>query len=616
MTSQPTVPEPAEVRESVGQIVASPLFQTSERLCRFLQYISEETLAGRSERIKEYTIAIDVYQRPPGFDPKTDAIVRVEAGRMRTKLEQYYATAGAGITVRVALPRGSYVPLFTCVRAPVPPLQPVASKSNRGKWAAPLVTCVVVAALLPILWFWRRPASGQPQLAIAVLPFVSINGAETDRIARGMVEELTGALAQENGVLIASRSESDAFAGKIDLAAVGARLKVGAVLEGSVQTAGAGVRATFQLVTVADGFHVWSQSLDSLPGRRPEFQSRACSLIVRTMRAKFLGLKGGLHRPLTQNMEALSLYLRGAEAWATQRPSGLREGLGFYQDALQRDPGFAKAYEGIAASELYLADFERESAAEHIARAKQAAVNALRLDERLEDAHARLGNIYFRREWNFAEGEQHLKRSLILAPGQAPPTRWYSLLARLRKAYSEAQEELEYGLMANPRSEILQSELGLLHFQLGRLDEAQRQAANSAEIDPNYALTRYLMGLLHEAAGRLDDAEAEFRAGAGIGELRRYCLAGLGHVLAQRGRTKEAEQIAQQLTEASPPSLMLAGVVYAGLNQKERALSALEEGYRVHDLELPFCRLNPGLKSLQSEPRFRDLLSKMGVRSD
>ena len=389
--AKPVIVDPEQVLATVAQITSSPLFNTSERLCRFLRFIVAETLAGRSDGIKEYVIGVDVYGRSAEFDPRTDAIVRVEAGRLRAKLTRYYLGEDHGLSVHIALPRGTYVPVLT-------PLGPAASvgapaRGSARRWdkrailsAAGLVVAASMAALVLIRGFSKDPA----QPSIAVLPFASVNGADTDRIARGFVEQLTNTLASEFGVRVANRSESDAFTGNLNLRAIGAKLKVNVIVEGSVQSSGEGVRATIHLIRVDDGFTLWTESLESLPGRLPEFQERAANVVARTLRARFLTLKGDWRGPVAKNSRAMNLYARGHEAWLTQDAPGLRESLIHYRDALREDPTFAKAYEGIAASELFLADLERDRAAEHVALAKEAALQALRLDERLDDAQVRL----------------------------------------------------------------------------------------------------------------------------------------------------------------------------------------------------------------------------------
>ena len=537
----------AAVRQSVERISVSPLFSASARLCRFLQYITEEVLADRSQEIKEYSIGVDVYGRGVDFDPKIDAIVRVEAGRLRAKLAKFYTDCPPGVPVRIDLPKGSYVPTFKSLdQTPVT----VCAQPRPGRRGFVLALTGLLVAVLVFLWFpgheWRR--SGP--IRVAVLPFLSAGGLDADHLAAALVEQLTGELAGEGGFQVSSRSKTEAYKGSHDPAAIGTGLRVDAVIEGSLQRTDAGVRLSVHMINVADGFDLWSQTLESPADHL--FQTRAVSLVTRTLRARFAGWNGSLSRPLTADSQALVWYQKGNEAWLTQSRSGLQESIVLYHSAIKRDPRFGKAYEGLAASELYLADLDPKNAAIHLSSAKEAALAALRLDDRLDDAHARLGNIYFRREWEFVEGEDHLQRTVTLAPGSAAPTRWYSLLARLHGRYSRAQEELEYGIIANPTSEVLNCELGLLHFQAGRFAEAELQLRRADAVDPNYPLTRQLAGLLHEQAGRLDEAVAESRSCAGMSELRRYCLAGLGHVLARSGRTEESRQIARRLSEAAP----------------------------------------------------------------
>src|SRR5262249_46363518 len=153
----------------------------------------------------------------------------------------------------------------------------------------------------------------------------------------------------------------------------------------------------------------------SLPGRAAEFAEQVSNLIARTIRARLGGIpESRFSRAQSRNTAAMAEYLKGYEAWLTQRKPGIVESVGFYQRSIGREPGFAKAYEGLAASELFLASLDDRNSAEHVSRAKAAALKAISLDDRLADAYGRLGNILLRREWNFAEAERHLQRSVVL----------------------------------------------------------------------------------------------------------------------------------------------------------------------------------------------------------
>jgi hypothetical protein len=204
------VPIQAEVvRPAVERIVASSLFSESPRLSCFLRYLVEETLAGRSDRIKEYNIGVDVYGRPPDYDPKIDAIVRVEAGRLRSKLAKYYAAEGGSDPVLIELPRGTYVPVLSQLGSPEPqPARiPLAPKARRRKV---IVALGVGAVALLAISFFCRPATQTTRLSIAVLPLVNVTGdADTTRFTKALTEELTSRIAAENVFPVASRTESD-----------------------------------------------------------------------------------------------------------------------------------------------------------------------------------------------------------------------------------------------------------------------------------------------------------------------------------------------------------------------------------------------------------------------
>lgn len=610
---------PAEAaRAAVDRVTASPLFAESRRLSRFLRYLVEESLAGRGDRIKEYTIGAEVYERPPGYDPRIDAIVRVEAGRLRSKLAKYYSAEGRADPVRIELPRGRYVPVFLpACPGEAPPAAAPRRRAPLTRQTARIGLGTAALAILAAGAFLVLPRTSK-RLSIAVLPLVNATGdAETARFARTLTEELTSRIAAENAFPVASRTETDEL-GKAssDLAALGARLGVSAFLEGSVRRDPGRLGVTVQFVSARNGYHAWSQTFESLPGRSAEFHETVSNLIARTLRARFGGLtEERAIRPPSPSETAINSYLVGYEAWLTQRKAGVSESVNEYRRALEADPGFAKAYEGIAASELFLASLDPERTGEHLARAKAAALQAIALDDRLSDPHARLGNIFLRREWNFVRAENELQRAVILEPGSSPITRWYSEAARLREKYADARAELENALLANPHSEMIETELGMLDLQLGKNADAETHIRRSLAGHPAYRPAHLALGLLHQRAGRLRDAEEELRSCANESEFGRLCLAGLGHVYGLEAKRAEATRVLRQLESFVDRSMSLAAVVSLGMGDRDGALEALERAYRERDKFLPLVKIDPRFQPLQTDLRFRALLSRLGLSS-
>lgn len=604
-------------RAALERVVRSPYFAESERLSRFLRYIVEETLAGRGNSIKEYNIGVEVYERPQGYDPKTDAIVRVEAGRLRTKLAKYYAAEGAGDPVRINIPRGKYVAAL---------LQPVVTATSRADgfrvWKTRRRTAAiglaVIVTLAAVLALYRQHSRDQSGLALAVLPFrYAGGGSDTARLAQALADELTSAIARENAFPVASRTDFDRFGSSPpDLANIAAKLRVNAVLEGSVERDSDRIRLTVQLASPRDGYNIWSQTYESLPGGSAEFDEQVSNLIARTIRARFAGLsQSRFGRPQARNTAAAEQYLKGNEAWLTQRKAGVVESLEFYNRSIAQEPGFANAYEGIAASELYLASLDDRNSAQHVTRAKAAALQAITLDDRLADAYGRLGNIFLRREWKFAEAERYLQRSVMLEPGYSPITRWYSEAARLREKYQDARTELQNGLLANPNSEMIETELGMLDFQLDMLDAAEAHMRRALAGHPNYRPAHLLAGLLHERAGRFAEAEKELISCSNESEYGRLCLAALGHVYGAEGKRQEATNVAHQLEGLASRYMSLAAVTYLGMDDRERALDAVEQAYAERDKFLPLVKIDPRFRPLRFETRFRAILDRLGLAS-
>jgi serine/threonine-protein kinase len=384
------------VRAEIERITASRYFAGAERLSRFLRYIVQEEMEGRGGQIKEYAVAVEVYGRKPDYDPKSDAIVRVEAGRLRIKLEQYYTHEGRDDAVHIEVPRRSYAPVLSWQSKPEAPHQ------------LPRRWLYITAAILVVTssWlYWRswRAGSNVRFFSLAVLPLVNLSaGDEMARFSESLTEEITNRLAATEGLRVAARTSASQYQGKPrDVSSIGRALNVGAVLEGSVQRSGSQVRLTAQLVATADGYHLWSEEYQKDEAHLLDFERLAASTIARTLGGRFAGLTPVEARQTTRSQKALNWYLRGHEVWLTQKRPGLLQSVDYYQKALAEDPSYADAYAGLAASALYLDSLDPQPN-QWIARARDAATRALALNDRLADVHARLGNIYLYTDWDFA----------------------------------------------------------------------------------------------------------------------------------------------------------------------------------------------------------------------
>lgn len=282
---------PHSVERQLAKILASPSFSNSARLSRFLRYTVEQSMNGRSHELKEYLLGLDVFDRPESFDPRTDSVVRVEAGRLRAKLRQYYDGEGRDDQLVIDLPKGHYAPTFT--------MRDNGHHQGRRNEARSysFYTWILTAALvvLSLMWvhglaFTSRPA---PLSNLAVLPFEDLSAGRTNRaFLDGLVDELTNSLSNVQGLQVASRASVSRFKVKAqDLAEIGRRLRVGSVVQGRIRNTGSRVRVKVELIGINDGHYLWSEIFErdlEDAERVFEIQNDIASAITRALTPRLL----------------------------------------------------------------------------------------------------------------------------------------------------------------------------------------------------------------------------------------------------------------------------------------------------------------------------------------
>jgi len=593
-TSTPaSVEGPHPVREELDRVLASREFVNAGRLSRFLRYIVQETIAERAAAIKEYCIGVEVYDRPQEYDPKQDAIVRVEAGRLRSKLDRYYASSGSGNPLRIALPKGTYVPEFAAAAPAGPP--PPTRFPRRLVYAGVAVVILVASTLiLASRRFWPP---GIPSVKVAV-----VNEAGADPVTALFASQLTERLTQKLAAV-------DVFAvvpDKVSNARTDNLLRVSAVRSGDHLQAG------LSLVSARAGNELWGESYESLELAPWDFVERVSELAVRTLRARFPAA-AHQHQP---DVETLRLYSRGREEWSAQRLGPLLRSVDYYQQALKRDPLFARARAALAESELFIASIVPDGVKERVDRARAAASRAIELDEYVPEAHAVLGNILLWRDWNLAAAERELSRTLELQPGVSAYERWYALAAGLRGHAPAALEELELGELVNPRSETIKCEIARALLQLGELAKAQSKLDACLAISPWYAIGLELQGMIQETRGDYRTAIATYGRGLNHDEAAHlWLLASLGHAEAMAGNGERARRILQQILSLDPQTYgrrRSIALLDLALGQTDEAVAQLEAANRERAEDLPLIALDNRFGPLQGNVRYQAVLRATG----
>ena len=382
----PATPSDEAVRSQLERILASNDFAQSARVKSFLRFVVEETLAGRADRLKEFTIATEVFERDETFDPQTNTIVRVEAGRLRRRIERYYLTDGQSDEVRIDLPKGTYVPLFRIMQSAVDAEAEAAESAEAAG---------DVAVMLP-----AGPS-------IAVLPFENLSGdAEQDFFADGITEEIINDLTRFPDLRVISRHSSFKYKGRhVDVRDVGRDLGVRYVMEGSVRRAGDMVRVTGQLTDAGDGAHLFSETYDrDLSAQNIlEIQDDISSRIVAAVGQPY-GVMARAGARLakskgSQSLDAYSAVLHFYEYWFNASPELHEPVRHALLKAVELDPGYASAWAALASMELDAVrfGFDLRHRGEGLDRALEAAQRAVRLDPENSMAYHFLFSAHFHR---------------------------------------------------------------------------------------------------------------------------------------------------------------------------------------------------------------------------
>ncbi|HTT58173.1 MAG TPA: tetratricopeptide repeat protein [Opitutaceae bacterium] len=484
---------------------------------------------------------------------------------------------------------------------------------------------VAAAAAIAVLAWLRlgapRAAPALPLNRLAVLPLANLGGDATDEnFADGMTEELISSLANIRDLNVIARTSVARFKGtQLDIAAIGAALRVGSVLEGSVRMAGDEVRINVHLVDVRTQKTLWSQEYTRLLKDVFAIQSAIASSVTDALQVQLLsGERDRLERRGTASSEAYRQYLAGRAQLNKRTGEEIANAIASFTHATEEDPAFALAFAGLAEGYTLAgnAGFGSLPRDEAIARARTCAQKAIALDGSLAEAHAALGYVNFRIDWDWAAAEAEFKRALELKPGYARAHEWYGLFLAIEKRGDEALAEMRRAQDLDPLSPSVNTGIGrLLHFQR-RYDEAVAQFKEVLRLEPDYAEAYFGLGMTYLAARRYDDAIAALQTAIRLSGNRPVMVAILGLTEGRAGRKAEARRIYDDLLKSAatgPFPTYLLGVVSVGLGETDRAFQLFERACAERDGILVYLGVDPILDSLWSDPRYAALMKKIGL---
>jgi TolB-like protein/DNA-binding winged helix-turn-helix (wHTH) protein/Flp pilus assembly protein TadD len=467
------------------------------------------------------------------------------------------------------------------------------------------------------LYSWKR--SSPVIRSLAVLPLESLsNDASQDYFADGMTDELISDLGQISELRVISRTSVMAYKhARKPLPQIARELNVDAVVEGTVLRSGDQVRITAQLIEASSDKHLWSQSYEGELRDTLALQNQVARAIANQIRINLNGQEqAALKNARIVVPQAYESYLKGRYFWNKRTADGLRVALAYFNQAIDEDPKYAESYSGLADTYALLGDWQYAAmtAKEALPKAKAAAIKALELDGALGQAHNSLAFCLDGFDWDFDSAGQEFRRAIELNPGYATAHHWYAWHLSLVGQNDEAIAEMKKAENLDPLSIIINADLAELLVLAHYYDESIRQSRKTIEMDPNFALAHNQLGQAYLQKQMPDEAITELQKAVHLSAGSPTCIANLARAYALSGKKSEAIKLLSDLKKSATTNYSHASeiaVIYAALDDKTQAMSWLEKGYE--ERFNPGVLLRPGFDPLRSDPRFQDLLRRIGL---
>ena len=455
--------------------------------------------------------------------------------------------------------------------------------------------------------------------SLAVLPFDNASrDPEYDYLSDGITASLINILAAVPKLRVMAQSTVFRFkGGAIDPQAAGRDLNVRAVLTGQVMQSAGSLRIGAELVDVATGSRLWGAQYDRKSGDIFAIQDDISNEISEKLKLQLThAQKKKLTRHHTEDPEAYRIYLKGRHHWNRWTEEGFYKAIEYFQQAIEKDPAYALAHAGVADSYVLLGWNSYLAPKDAFPKAKAAALTALQFDPDLGEAHTPLAAVLWLYDWQWPEAEKEFKRSLELNPTYPTANHWHAESVMTMGRHAEAIAQMKNSQALDPLSLIINVAIGWAYYTARRYDEALAQLKQTVELDPNYPVTYWILGMVHRTLGRNATAIAEGEKGVRLSGGSPLMRAALAHSYGKAGRKKEALQILDDLTSLSKCKYVaphfFAGI-HIGLGENDRALDYLEKSYEDHSHWLIYLHIDPVMDDLRDEPRFQDLLKRVGL---
>lgn len=584
-------PEPAPgpgweqlVRQQLDRMLAAATFQQVDRLRRFLNFVVLETLAGRHDELKEYVVGIQVFGKEASFDPRSDPVVRVQARRLRARLDRYYAEEGQADEVLIELPKGGYSPVFS---------RREASVARRRS----LSTSIVSRNTACVLGFADDSAAG-----------------ELAYFCRGLRDEVIHRLSSLANLRLLAWDGHDSGDRPSRHQSGG---EAAVLITGSVRSADDRVRVTTQFLDGATGCYLWSTSIDGAIGDVFGTQERVAAAVAEKLESQLVELSTGNHRPGTVNLAAYNLYLQGRYHMSQRTEEGLRKAVEFFEKSLAEDAEYGRAHSGLSDAYALLAHYGVIGPAEAWTKVAATAASAVMLDSNSAEAHTSLAHAKATQDWDWQGAEQGFRRAMALDPRYATAPHWYSTTVLVPTGrIDEAVSRMLVAQSLDPVSTIIARDLATMYYYKRDYDTALERCDNAVTLNPRFPMTYLTLALVQEQRNELDESEAALERAVHLAPRSPKPNGALARLFAITGRRRQAFKMLHDL-EALAKDRYVSPFEFASLHfcldQLEESREWLARAIDDRNFELLAIKADPRYVSLRAHPQLAPLIARVGV---
>ncbi|HEY6246791.1 MAG TPA: protein kinase [Pyrinomonadaceae bacterium] len=496
----------------------------------------------------------------------------------------------------------------------------VVSGIRQHKLAAIVTVLVVIAAAVSVILYLRARTTNAAIKSIAVMPFVNTTGnADLEYLSDGITESLINNLSQISMLSVKARSSTFRYKGKdIEPQQVASDLKVQAVLNGRVAQRGDNLTISLDLVDGTTGNQIWGEQYSRTMGDLASLQGEIARDVSQKLRFRLTNAEEPrVVKNQTQNTEAYQLYLQGRYNWNKRTDPTTDKAIEYFQQAIEKDPNYAMAYVGLA--ESY--SIANRPSDERASKVKAAALKALEIDPTLGEPHASLGGVKDLYEHDLAGAEKEYKRAIDLNPNYASAYHWYAEFLGEQGRFDEGLANWKKALELDPFSLAIGTDYGLEYLYYSRkYDQAVDYLNKLVEMDPNYVRTHTYLATVYETMGRYDDAISEIEKRVALQGMKPEEIANGKRVLIDalkadgaKGYWSKALEFTMQDTKKGEnvPALTVARI-YAELGQRDEAFKWLEKAFDNKETDLVYLKVSPIWDKLRDDPRFAEMLRRLG----